>query len=717
MDVIRVLLSRPASRWINVWLLLTGLLTAAAGHAALPTFAEVKAGYVPSDATLLDRNDVVIDQLRIDMKIRRLNWTPLQDISPILLTTVIQAEDKRFYEHAGVDWKALASAAVDMLFQDRQRGASTLTMQLVSQLNPALLPKKNKRTYTQKWDQIAAARELEKNWSKPQILEAYFNLVSFRGEFQGIGAAAKGLFNKTPDGLDEAEALLLSSLLRAPNATPGTVAKRACQLAISAGVKTSCTAIQAKAAISLDRAFNIAPEIALAPHVARRLLKDAGQPVRSTLDAATQQFATQSLFEQLAGLAGSHVQEGAVLVVDNKSGEVLAYVSGGPNSRNIYVDGVLAPRQAGSTLKPFLYSLALEQRLLTAASLIDDAPVNLSTPNGLYVPQNYDHEFKGMVSARLALSGSLNVPAVKTLMLVGTDTFIDRLNALGFDGLTEDGDYYGYSLALGSAEVSLWQLVDGYRTLANSGRYSTLSLTPGSSGKAVQVIDPAAAFVVGDILSDRGARAITFGLDSPLATRYWSAVKTGTSKDMRDNWCVGFSERYTVGVWVGNFNGDAMRDVSGISGAAPVWLEVMNFLNGAAPGRAPTAPQGVVAQNVRFNPAVEPPRREWFLAGTASSVINLAPTGSVRPRIRYPGAGEILALDPDIPPANQAVFFEMFPVDTSMQWQLDGNVLPADTPWHPQSGEHMLVLLDSAGQEVDKVHFVVRGNLRQTSSR
>jgi penicillin-binding protein 1C len=713
MDVIRGLRLYAGLRWLNVWLLAAGLLAASAGHAALPTFAEVKAGYVPSDATLLDRNGVVIDQLRIDMKIRRLAWTPLRDISPILLTTVIQAEDKRFYEHAGVDWKALASAAVDMLFQDRQRGASTLTMQLVSQLNPALLPKQNKRTYTQKWDQIAAARELEKSWSKPQILEAYFNLVSFRGEFQGIGAAAKGLFNKTPDGLDEAEALLLSSLLRAPNATPGVVAKRACQLAVTAAVKTSCATIQAKAAVSLDRAFNIAPEIALAPHVARRLLKDAGQPVRSTLDAATQQLATQSLFEQLAGLAGSHVQEGAVLAVDNKSGEVLAYVSGGPDSRDIYVDGVLAPRQAGSTLKPFLYSLALEQRLLTAASLIDDAPVNLSTPNGLYVPQNYDHEFKGMVSVRLALSGSLNVPAVKTLMLVGTDTFIDRLNALGFDGLTEDGDYYGYSLALGSAEVSLWQLVDGYRTLANSGRYSTLSLTPGSGSKPTQVINPGAAFVVADILSDRGARAITFGLDNPLATRYWAAVKTGTSKDMRDNWCVGFSERYTVGVWVGNFNGDAMRDVSGISGAAPVWLEVMNFLNGAAPGRAPAAPPGVVAQDVRFNPAVEPPRREWFLAGTASPVISLAPAGSVRPRIRYPGAGEILALDPDIPPANQAVFFEMFPVDSSMHWQLDGNALPADTPWRPQSGEHVLTLLDSAGQEVDKVRFVVRGSLRQ----
>ena len=418
------------------------------------------------------------------------------------------------------------------------------------------------------------------------------------------------------------------------------------------------------------------------------------------------------MYEQLSRLADSKVQEGAVLVVDNQSGDVLAYVSGGPDSRDIYVDGVQAQRQAGSTLKPFLYSLAIERRLLTAASLIDDAPVNLSTPNGLYVPQDYDHEFKGMVSVRLALSGSLNVPAVKTLMLVGTDEFINRLNQLGFIGMTEDGDYYGYSLALGSAEVTLWQLVNAYRTLANRGRYSPLHLVPDSNSPSTPVIDTGAAFVVADILSDRSTRAITFGLESPLATHYWSAVKTGTSKDMRDNWCVGFSKRYTVGVWVGNFNGEPMREVSGISGAAPVWLDVMNFLNEPAPDTPPHAPAGLVAQEISFEPAVEAPRREWFLAGTASRKITLAPTGNIKPHIRYPVEGEILALDPDIPVANQAVFFDMYPVDPAMRWHIGQTTLQNDTPWHPQSGEHLLMLEDNTGQVVDTVRFVVRGSLK-----
>ena len=694
-------------------LLLAWLLWLPSSQAAsLPSFAQVKAGYVLSDAVLLDRNGEVIHRLRVDPKFRRLDWTALQDISPTLLTAVIQAEDKNFYQHAGVDWQAMVGAAIDTVLRHNTRGASTLTMQLVSQFEPALQPGRGRRTVSQKWAQMNAARELEKTWSKPQILEAYLNLVTYVGELQGVRAAANGLFGKTPNGLDVTESLLMASLLRAPNATPEAVAERACRLGRIIAPHVDCQAIRTTSISALAQSFNIVTDIALAPQVARQLLTPNHRIVHSTLDAATQRIASQTLYEQLSRLADSKVQEGAVLVVDNQSGDVLAYVSGGPDSRDIYVDGVQAQRQAGSTLKPFLYSLAIERRLLTAASLIDDAPVNLSTPNGLYVPQDYDHEFKGMVSVRLALSGSLNVPAVKTLMLVGTDEFINRLNQLGFIGMTEDGDYYGYSLALGSAEVTLWQLVNAYRTLANRGRYSPLHLVPDSNSPSTPVIDTGAAFVVADILSDRSTRAITFGLESPLATHYWSAVKTGTSKDMRDNWCVGFSKRYTVGVWVGNFNGEPMREVSGISGAAPVWLDVMNFLNEPAPDTPPHAPAGLVAQEISFEPAVEAPRREWFLAGTASRKITLAPTGNIKPHIRYPVEGEILALDPDIPVANQAVFFDMYPVDPAMRWHIGQTTLQNDTPWHPQSGEHLLMLEDNTGQVVDTVRFVVRGSLK-----
>jgi membrane carboxypeptidase/penicillin-binding protein PbpC len=257
------------------------------------------------------------------------------------------------------------------------------------------------------------------------------------------------------------------------------------------------------------------------------------------------------------------------------------------------VDGVTAMRQAGSTLKPFLYAQALAERRLTAASLLDDSAASISTAAGLYIPQNYDHQFKGWVSTRTALGASLNVPAVRALVMVSPEAMARTLKAAGLP-LRESGDYYGYSLALGSAEVPLLGLANAYRTLANGGRYAPVRWMPAAALPSVQAIDPTAAFIVGDILSDPNARARTFGTDSILATRMWTAVKTGTSKDMRDNWAVGWSSRYTVGVWVGNASGAPMHDVSGTSGAAPVWAAVMRHLHQKVPegGRRANSGQG-----------------------------------------------------------------------------------------------------------------------------
>ncbi len=243
------------------------------------------------------------------------------------------------------------------------------------------------------------------------------------------------------------------------------------------------------------------------------------------------------------------------------------------------VDGVIALRQAGSTLKPFLYGQVIAEKRLTAASVLDDAPIQLITPTGLYIPQNYDRDFKGVVSVRTALASSLNVPAVRALGLVGVDRFVRTLRTFGLDSLTEDGYHYGFSLALGGVEVRLIDLTNAYRAIANQGMWSPVSFRTEVPGKMKRrALSQQAAFIIADILSDRAARITTFGLGNILGTRAWTAVKTGTSKDMRDNWCLGFSSRYTVGVWVGNFSGEPMHDVSGVSGAAPVWRDIMNYL-------------------------------------------------------------------------------------------------------------------------------------------
>ncbi len=230
---------------------------------------------------------------------------------------------------------------------------------------------------------------------------------------------------------------------------------------------------------------------------------------------------------------------------------------------------------------------------------------------------------------------------------------------------------------------------------------------------------PAAAFLVADILSDRSARAGTFGLESWLATPYWAAAKTGTSKDMRDNWCIGFSSRYTVAVWVGNASGDPMHEVSGVSGAAPVWREVMDWLHRGDPAtgrprqgsREPAAPAGVVRAKLRFDPPREPPRREWFVAGTETNIVRAAVRRGLA-RISYPADGTVIALDPDIPPPLQRLPLRLSSGgESGWRWRMDGRSIgraTAPLTWLPRPGRHRLSVEDGAGREADAVSFEVR---------
>jgi penicillin-binding protein 1C len=459
-----------------------------------------------------------------------------------------------------------------------------------------------------------------------------------------------------------------------------------------------------------------------------------------------QRFAVQTLQQHLRELHGRNVEDGAVLVLDNATGAVLAWVgSSGQLSQASEVDGVLALRQPGSTLKPFLYAQAMAERRLTAASLVEDSPAQLATAGGLYIPQNYDRQFKGWVSVRTALAASLNVPAVRTLVMVTPDAFHRQLGAVGLP-LRESGDYFGYSLALGSPEVPLLHLTNAYRTLANGGRASPVAGTLAISGRPgtaaqhdaakprfAQALDARAAFIVGDILSDGNARSRTFGTDSVLATRFWSAVKTGTSKDMRDNWAVGWSERYTVGVWVGNASGAAMHDVSGTSGAAPIWAAVMGFLHAREPSRAPKPPAGLVRTAVRFGPGaqgaatpLEAARDEWFVQGTQQAVfaMDTGAAGAYQPsargqndlkstaraRITAPASGTIIALDPDIPPARQRLHFTATG-GSAVHWRMDGKPLGRGpgVAWLPWPGRHVVQLTDAKGTVLDEIRFEVRG--------
>jgi penicillin-binding protein 1C len=766
----------------------------AGGAYALPSFSEVKADHRTSESQLLSREGEVLQRLRTDSTVRRGPWVELADISPALRTALVLSEDKRFYEHSGVDWAAVTSAAWGNLWNTRTRGASTITMQLAGLLDGDWRQGPGGRTVVQKIGQTVAAQVLDRRWRKDQVLEAYLNLVPFRGEIVGIDALSQSLFGKAPHGLDAREAAIAAALVRAPNASADRVSQRACgvlqTMAPDDVAARDCTAMQLYTASVLQRRQWLASE-GIAPHFARRWLalpqNKGQQQVRSTLSAPLQRFAVSSLQQHLRELQGRNVEDGAAVVLDNASGEILAWVgSSGTLSQASEVDGVTALRQPGSTLKPFLYAQALAEKRITAASLIEDSSAHIPTQNGLYIPQNYDRRFKGWVSARTALASSLNVPAVRTLVMVTPDAFFEQLKRLGLP-LRESGGYYGFSLALGSSEVALLNLTNAYRALGNGGLYRPVSwaLAPSGSRMAggkpsegastadapVQALDPRAAFIVGDILSDNMARAPTFGTDSVLATRFWTAVKTGTSKDMRDNWAVGWSQRYTVGVWVGNARGEAMHSVSGTSGAAPIWAEIMGFLHSNTASRAPKAPAGLVQQQVQFgnaaasNVPIESARSEWFIAGTQQPLFamdHLADDAGAKPskrhasqpqngtvpavRISRPASGTILALDPDIPPDRQRVQLvakqagmaaEQDWRDNSLRWRLVTRQYSAPPPtsatagsppaapvmrevrrelgrgsqlgWLPWPGRHKLELLDASGKVLDSISIEVRG--------
>jgi penicillin-binding protein 1C len=701
---ILVLFMAPALVW--------GLISlhGSAASKRYATFDEIKQQYAASDAMLLDRYNELIHSLRVNARGRKLEWIRLSDISPAMVQATLRVEDRRFYDHRGIDWLALVAATYEKLSHKRTRGASTITMQLVSIFDRNLKPRiGSKRGLVQKWKQMKAAMSLEKQWTKKQILEAYMNLISFRGELAGVCAASRGLFDKEPSGLTEAESCLLASLITSPNASVEGVVNRACHI----GSPVSCEDIRDVAYRSLTRPYQIRREISIAPHVARMLLTNEKKEVRCTLDGNLQKYVYATLAESVNLLKKQNVFDGAAMVVENKTGDIIAYVgNSGTSQATLYVDGITAYRQAGSTLKPFLYELAFEKKLLTAASILDDSPLQIMTPTGLYVPRNYDAMFRGPVSTRTALSSSMNIPAVRALALVGVGAFVERLQELGFTSIFREPEFYGYSLALGSADITLYELVNAYRTLANDGRFGDMRLTfEKNTGLAKNVLDKKAAFLVSHILSDRQARSTTFGLENPLSTRFWTAVKTGTSKDMRDNWCVGYSDTYTVGVWVGNFSGEPMRNVTGIAGAAPVWLGIMNYLHRGKPSRPLKAPEGILSAQLSFQNYIEPQREEWFIEGTEPVTMVALNTVHAKPRITYPTQETLIAIDPEIPDGLQRVPFRFEPQSQHFEWTLNKEKIGANESvylWMPKRGIHELAITDEEGRVLDSVTFLVR---------
>ena len=547
---------------------------------------------LPRDAravTFYDRNGAPLGTI-LGRDDRHTIAVPLADIAPAFLAALRATEDHRFTAHGALDpvavLRACALAALEHRFPG---GASTLTMQLARTLVPV------PSTPWGKLVESIVAQRLENGLSKAQIIEAYANRAPMGSNLYGVEAAARTYFGTSARNLDLAQAALLAGLPNdpvrlEPSAHPQAALAR--QRLVLGRMVAAGDITAGAARLAAREQLAIAPASAgifdaahflffLAPRVAPER-----ERVRTTIDRSLQRFVERQMSDVVAGLAANDVGQAAAIVIDNRSGEVLAYAGSLDYFDDAHLgrnDGVTALRAPGSALKPFLYELALERRDVRPTTILPDAAVAYALPNaGIYRPTDYSEHFMGPVRVRTALANSLNVPAVRVLSRVGVANFLDRLRALGFAHLTRPPEYYGLGLTLGGGEVSLFELARAYYVLARDGVPSALTTTldgsvPPSATAGAAAHDPAWAYVT-DVIADPIARAPAFGTNSILSLPFPAAVKTGTSSDFRDTWTAGFTRDYTVAVWVGNFDGHPMRHVSGVTGAAPLWSRIMLHL-------------------------------------------------------------------------------------------------------------------------------------------
>ena len=688
----------------------------------------------------------------------------LEQVSPHFRHAILAAEDQRFYQHDAVDLRAVVRASWQAI-QSRRivSGASTITMQLARMVNPV------PRTFQGKAQQVWQAWRIAAGMHKNDILTAYVNRLPMGGNIYGVEAAARVYFGVSAADLTLAQASLLAALPNAPTAlnpyTHWEDLKQRQRYVLDRMVANGyLTLTQANRTYAQNVTLH-PPEQSLpqAPHflfwLADNLPPDAPAQVHTSLDLNLQRFVEAQVQQAVQGLAQHQVRHAAALVVDNATGEVLAYVGSPsyflPNQAG-HNDGVQALRQPGSTLKPFLYQLALEQGVIRPNTILADVPTHYPIPGAqLYSPTDFSDTFQGPVRVRAALGNSLNIPAVRVLETVGVANFLERLQQLGFQHLNQTPDYYGLGIALGSGEVTLWELAQAYLTLAHQGEPSTIlspikvnsmphtttahpsphhsSITPPLHSSTPSRLHPAPIWsLITHMLADPHARATAFGVDSVLNLPFPAAVKTGTSSDFRDTWTVGFTTDYTVATWVGNFDGAPMREVSGVTGAAPLWHRIMVHLHEqnepgrfapprgmvkrpicALTGAKPTPTCGAVVQEYFFPEdrlAYEQTDTETTMV--ANQTPEYAATKASGLHIVSPEAGSRFRLYPAANPENeQRLKFAIAPstLASPIEWQLNGQTLEATGKdslfWPMRPGQWTLQV--QSGDQHDQVQFEV----------
>ena len=719
---------------------------------------------------LLDRNGIPLREARVEERFSR--ELKIDDVPRHVINAVLAAEDKRFYQHHGVDWLATTRALTNGITRGHiTSGASTITQQLIK------ISERRPRTVWTKLIEGVTALRLEQAWTKEQILCAYLNRVDFGNLNIGLASAADYYFGKPVTDLSDAEAAFLAGLPRNPRKLNPHVAlhrAQSRQLTVLRRMEENGWIDAVRFATANAELLQLRPPRRQfrAPHFTDLVLQQLGEikdpELRTTLDLPLKEEVERILRERLAQLREHNVHNGAAVVIDNASGDVIALVGSADyfSPGTGQVNGAWAKRSAGSTLKPFTYLLAFE-RGATPATIVADVRTSFAAADGFYRPENYNRRCYGPVTYRTALASSLNIPAVKVCLAAGgAEALHERLRTVGLTTLDHPADVYGFGLTLGNCEARLLELTNAYASLARLGVYypwrvladpavaSAVSaesrathhapdalrqrtLQPAANG--LRYSKPELVWQIADILSDNSARTLAFGINSALRYDFPVACKTGTSTDFRDNWTIGFTPEFTVGVWVGNFDGSPMHEVSGVTGAGPILHGVFEHLHaqrGTSWYPRPVSimerkihpltgklladhdPRGVAekflpdqlplsesADDYDGESKVKLPNEysDWYTSAenAVRAQAVLSETASEL-RITSPLAGSIYLLDPDIPSSRR------IPLSArggkNLVWQSDSLRVTTDGGAEfavGEEGEHRLTLIDAeAGRSV-----------------
>ncbi|MEY3897848.1 MAG: penicillin-binding protein [Verrucomicrobiota bacterium] len=663
-----------------------------------------------------------------------------EEIPADIIACTLAAEDKRFYTHGGVDPLATLRAGRDLFAKRRiVSGASTITQQLIKITSPPA-----KRSPLTKIHEALAARRLEMTWSKRRILTAYLNHLDYGNLRTGTAEAARFYFQKPLADLSLAECALLAGLPQSPSRLnpirhPERALVRRNTVLHRLAAAGNHPAARISAALAEPLTLRPLRESKPAPWLSQ--ISNFKSQIQTTLDLPLQRDLETIVREETARLKDANLRHAAVVVIHNPSGEILALVSSADwnDPRGGQINGALTPRSPGSTLKPFTYLLAMERHQRIPSSILADVPSPFRTPQGLDLPENYDRSYRGPVTLRTALACSLNVPALRELNALGGPRPLHQLlENLGITTLGSDSSIHGLGLTLGNAPVRLLELTNAYATLARQGNHFPPILFPSKFDVKRSMFDVQSAYLIADILADSAARAPSFQPGGPLDLPFKCAVKTGTSSDFHDNWCLGYTPEFTVGVWAGNFEQQPMKGLSGIAGAGPIFHRAMLRCHRDSPPTWFERPAGLVeitidprngkrvpadAGNARrdFAPTdripaaataadydadgkalLDPTFGEWFASSDNSRRNDLALNSSqpaVEPlRIISPANNATFLLDPEIPSGSD----KLRPVTNlpgTARWQSETLRIEPASPEpiiHLTAGTHILTATDPA---------------------